>query len=119
MKRKEILLSLFRPQGTLLRYISSAYLIFSSVTVTLVYYSINYEICINDKCSNLLVNNNWVSLNPFLLILSGSIFLVSIFVFRSRSLSIIYSIALALGFSAATILSGKLLVLIQYEISIT
>ena len=118
MKREEILRQLLKPQGTFLRYICSAFLLFSSLTVALVYYSINYEICADNMCSKLHVNRNWQSLDPFLWILSGSILLISIFVFKSKELPRIYSVALTLGFGAATILSGKLLFLIQYEINI-
>ena len=118
MNRKKILLAFFKPQGMYLKYICAAYLFFSSATVALIYYSINYEICADNVCSKLLVNKNWQSLDPFLWILSGSMLLVGIFVLKSKELPRIYSLALAFGFGAATILSGKLFFLIQYEIKI-
>ncbi|MES9862593.1 MAG: hypothetical protein ABW157_14030 [Candidatus Thiodiazotropha sp. LLP2] len=117
-KIKQLLLPLSKPQGVLLRHFSSAYLLFSSITMALVYYSINYEICTGNKCNNLKINSNWESLTPFLLILSSSIFLTSIFVYKNKELPRIYSAAIALGFGAATILSGKLVVLMLREINI-
>ena len=116
--KNEIINSIFRPQGNIARYFDSAFLLFGSITVALVYYSINFELCTNDKCSDLVITKYWVSSSVFYLIFSVSLFITSVFVFKNRELPRIYSFAITVGFGSAVVLSGMLLFGIVREIGL-
>ena len=114
----EITSAFLKPQGNVARYFDSAFLLFSCISMALVYYSINYEICIENKCNNLVVTKYWASSSVFYLLLSGSLLVTSVYIFKNKELPRLYSFAIAIGFGSACILSGMLLFGILREINL-
>lgn len=105
-------------QGRVTRYVNFFIIFFCSISSVFVYYSINYDLCDNNSCDKLVITKYWVTSSYLFLIYSGSVFIMGIFVFKTRELQRIYSIALTLAISTSFILCGMLIFAIMREIGI-
>jgi hypothetical protein len=115
---KEIKTALMRPQGRLARFIDTAFLFICGIAMALVYYSINYELCIANKCNDLVITRYWVSSSFFYLLFSAALAVTSIFIYRSRELPRLYCYAITIGMAAGVVLSGMMLFAITREINL-
>ncbi len=115
--RQEFLNTYLSPQGTLTRYIDSLFIFLCSLTALLVYYSINYELCIDSACDDLAITQYWVSSSIIYLIYSASVFVTGIFVFNTKQLPKIYSIGITLAIGSSFVLSGMIIFAISQEIA--
>jgi len=116
--RIDILLnSLLQPQSNIIRLIDTAFLLLCSITTALIYYSINYELCIHNKCNNLMITKYWVASSEIYLIFSTALFISSVFIYKSKQLSRLISLTLTIALSSGTILSGMIIFAIIRELN--
>jgi hypothetical protein len=85
---------LFKPQGSISRWIDSIMLILSGLSCFLIYYFIEYDVCTKGECSKLFITEFWVETTFIYLVLGVSLLIVGVFIAKEKDLIRIYSLGI-------------------------
>jgi len=104
------------PQRNVFRYIDASIIFIISISSFFVYYSINYELCIDNICNSLVITRYWVTSSILYIIYGASAFITGIYVLKTKELPGIYGIAITLVVSTGFVLCSMIFFAIMREL---
>ncbi|RLW69806.1 MAG: hypothetical protein B6D71_08835 [gamma proteobacterium symbiont of Stewartia floridana] len=89
--KKRLDRTFLKPQGSISRYLSAVFIFLVGAGSIYIYFAIEYFLCANDRCIDLVITKAWIDMSAFFVIYGICCFVIGIFVFREKQLQIMYA----------------------------
>ena len=109
--------SFIRPRGKVSRYTDSLLIIIAGLTGIFEYYLIEFQLCVSDKCENLEITKYWYEASIAYILYAISLFIIGVFIFKEKNLSIIYSLAIVISVAVSTVFMGMIIFAMSKELT--
>ena len=108
--------TLMKPQGAIGRWFDVVFLFVAGVASFYNFYLIEFQICRDDSCENLVVTSYYVSATWWYLLFGVSVLSVSYFIHATKRLPRVFALAITLCSLSGFVLSGMVVFAILKEV---